>query len=644
MPKTFLCLVMLLAHAPRLAAQTPAPQRPARTADDPAARAPQTNDAAGALQKSDSLQNSDAQRPGAAGDAGQQAVAAALQSAADAARRRDSLLADVRALAEESKELLNPLDAAAAKAEVASAAWTLDREWSKQLLREALALTFPEESSRAKLREHAVGSPLALGSLEDQARGLVRRRVLKIASADPAFARELADTTARELGVVQQVGEYTQLAGDAARAGRLEEASDLILRAADAEPTLMNIGGSIMDLATHDRAAADRLIIQYIQRLRALPVATFIEQRQGFATATLGLRMALMPAAHAFFAGENSAPAAPAGREAFRAYFSFMLDTYGAMEQLQPGSTRGTIRREISFSWQQFNEYAPDLLAQFLQLERSTRAAGATAPVFPPPNPPEADRERYEQRLKDARETKDPLALEVAATSAMTRNDFEEARKLIGMLTDEHLKSQLVEMADEKESVYLTNSGDLAGAARLARQLARPVSIMRAYPPLIRRLAKGGDAASAQFLTYEAAQRVKTSAEKGTDDDTYTPSLLAPVASSIRVFKQPRALAVLSELALAAEPAGGDTALDVLDALVECASKARITSEQGSPNFNAEVFARLSGADDARVRAAASRLEDRLQRVFALAAVYRADAERLNKKREGARPASTPVR
>lgn len=638
MLKTFLCLVTLLAPAPRLAPQTPAPQQPAGRADNSAARAPQTTDAA------DPHQKSDAQRPGAAGDAGQEAAAAASQAAADARRQRESLLADVRALAEESKELLNPLDAAAARAEVASAAWTLDREWSKGLLREALALTFPEEAYRPKLREHTVGSPLTLGSLEDQARGLVRRRILKVASADPAFARELADTTARELGVVQQVGQYTQLAGDAAREGRLEEAGDLILRAADAEPTLMNIGSSIMELATHDRAAADRLIIQYIQKLRALPVATFIEQRQGFATAALGLRMALMPAAHAFFAGENAAtPAPPAGREAFRAYFAFMLDTYGAMEQLQPGSTRGTIRREISFSWQQFNEYAPDLLAQFLQLERSTRATGATAPVFPPPNPSDADRERYEQRLKDARETKDPLALEVAASSAMSRNDFDEARKLIGMLKDEHLRSQLMEMADEKESVYLTNRGDLAGAARLARQLARPLSIMRAYPPLIRRLAKSGDAASAQFLTYEAAQRVKTSAEKGTDDDTYTPSLLAPVASSIRVFKQPRALAVLSELALAAEPAGGDTALDVLDALVECASKARITSEQGSPSFNAEVFARLSGADDARVRAAASRLEDRLQRVFALAAVYRADAERLNKKSGGARPAPKPA-
>ena len=209
------------------------------------------------------------------------------------------------------------------------------------------------------------------------------------------------------------------------------------------------------------------------------------------------------------------------------------------------------------------------------------------------------------------------------------------------MLKDERLKSQLTEMADEKESRHLTEKGDTAGAARLARQLTRPDSILRAYPPLIRRLAKSRDAASAQFLTYEAVQRLRTSAEKDAGNDAYVPTLLASVAPSIRVFKQSRALVALSELALSVEPLGGETALDVLDALVECAGRARITSENGNPNFNADAFARLAAADDARVRATAARLEDRLQRIAALAAVYRGEAERLDKK--DARAASKPA-
>jgi hypothetical protein len=43
------------------------------------------------------------------------------------------------------------------------------------------------------------------------------------------------------------------------------------------------------------------------------------------------------------------------------------------------------------------------------------------------------------------------------------------------------------------------------------------------------------------------------------------------------------------------------------------------------------------------VRAAAARLEDRMQRIAALAAVYRGDAERLSKKAAGARRPSTPA-
>jgi hypothetical protein len=641
MSKTLLCLVMLLAHAPRLAAQTHAPQRPALSADNPAARAPQTNAAADSLQKSDSLQNSDAQRPGAAGDAGQLAVAAALQAAADYRRQRDSLLADVRALAEESKELLNPLDAAAARAEVASAAWTLDREWSKQLLREALALTFPEEAYRAKLREHAVGSPLTLGSLEDQARGLVRSRVLKVASADPAFARELADTTARELGTVQQVGEYTQLAGAAAADGRLDEAGDLIRRAIEAEPTLMDIGFAINAVAARDRAEGDRLMLGYIESLRALPLSAFAEPGGAGLRVPINFLMMLRPSD--FPISSAPIPSQPAGREVARAYAAYVIEVATRVEQAHGDLTQ--LHAALAMAWPYVAEYAPEYTAQFNALERASRRPDM--PSFPLGTFADIKKsidKRYEDRVKLARETKNSLDIEVAVNSAIGRGDFEEARKLLDMLTDERLKSQLAEMADEKESLYLTDKGDTAGAARLARQLTHPNSILRAYPPLIRRLAKEKDAASAQFLTYEAVARLKASAEKEAANDPYIPSALASVASSLRLFKQSRALFALSELALAVEPAGGDTALDVLDALVECASKARVTSEQGSPNFNAEVFARLSAADDARVRAAASRLEDRLQRVFALAAVYRADAERLNKKTERARPASTPVR
>ena len=53
----------------------------------------------------------------------------------------------------------------------------------------------------------------------------------------------------------------------------------------------------------------------------------------------------------------------PAGRDAFRAYFAFALDSAAAMEQAQPGSTYGGIRFEISLLWAQLNQHAPDMIA-----------------------------------------------------------------------------------------------------------------------------------------------------------------------------------------------------------------------------------------------------------------------------------------
>ena len=81
------------------------------------------------------------------------------------AQRRASLLADLRALEAESKELLKPIDAASAKAEIAAAAWPLEREWAKSLLRDALAFTFPEEVDRARLRERPIGAELQFGQI-----------------------------------------------------------------------------------------------------------------------------------------------------------------------------------------------------------------------------------------------------------------------------------------------------------------------------------------------------------------------------------------------------------------------------------------------------------------------------------------------
>jgi hypothetical protein len=555
------------------------------------------------------------------------------QAAGDAAAlRRESLLADLRALEAESRELLKPLDAASARAEIAAAAWALDREWAESLLREALALTFPAEVDRAREREHEVGAELKFGPAENGARGRVRRRVLEVAARDRDFARELSETAGRELGRVEESSTLTQLAVAAADEGRLGEAEELILRAAEAEPTLISVGNSINQVALRDRAAADRIALGYIERLRRLPLSVFTEHNHNSLRLPLSFTWLLRPDQYPF---PDGAKAPPAGREVVRAYVSFVADTMTRIQQA--GGDLSEMHRFIPMVWPSMMQYAPEFAGQLAALERASRAPGQAAPnlyTFADIKALYDPAKKFEERAKIARQTKDPLDLEVAASFAIQRKEFEEARKLISMMKEGETKTQLSEQANEKESLHLLGAGDLAGAERLARQLNGAGAVVRVFPPLVRRLAKEGDAGRAALLAEEAGRRLRASAERSNSNDNFVPTLLAPVAGSIKIFKQSRALEGMGALALAVEPVAVPSALDLLDALVETASKARVTSELGNVNFNPEAFARLSAHDPARVRAAAARLEDRLQRIAALAAVTRGEAERLEKEQK----------
>ena len=363
--RTLLSLTLLLSPAAPSAGQSPAPQRPAAEAE---AKPPAQEDTA-------------------------------------AAPAREALLAELRALGSESKELLKPLEAASAKAEIADAAWTLDREWAKSLLREALALTFPAEVDRARLRERPVGAPIQLGPAEDGARGRVRDRLFRIAARDREFSRELNETAGRELGRVEETSRYTSMAAAAAAEGRIEEAGEFILRAAEAEPTLINVGDAINSVAARDRAAADRLILAYVERLRAQPLSLFTERNHAPMRLTLSFSWMLRPESHSF-PGAAAVPP-PAGREAVRAYVSFVVDTMTRIEQA--GGDLSQMHIFVVTVWPHMMRHAPEFAAQLAGLERASRRPGRPAPTLRTFADINANHGGgYEERLKRARQTKDP--------------------------------------------------------------------------------------------------------------------------------------------------------------------------------------------------------------------------------------------
>jgi tetratricopeptide (TPR) repeat protein len=546
--------------------------------------------------------------------------------AATPAPQREALLQDLRALDAEAKELTNPIDAASAKAEIADAAWTLDREWAKKLLRAATELTFPAEVDRRKVRERPVGSRLQPPTPEDSARGMVRRRVLKVAGRDRAFAEELSELVSRELGGAAEVMHFAVLADAAVAEGQLEDAGGYILRAIEADPTLITAYGPINALANRDRAAADRLIVEYVARLRALPLSAYAEHGGASSRIPFGFMMMLVTDyAPAGGAGARTPP----GREAVRAYITYVLDTLERLEQAQPGGSRGA-RMMLTTAWPLLLEHAPDLSARFHALESLSRNPGAREPPLMSREQLESRYERtVENRLNVARQTKDPLDVEMAVSTLMSKGDFAEARKMLELLRGDDLRAKLSEEVNTRECMSLTEKGDAVGAERLARQLTRPQSVLRAFPPLVRRLVKNNDASSASILTNLAVRLLREAEERGRSNDTYVPTLLAPVAGSINPFRQSRSLVALSELAAAIRPLSAETALEILEEVVRSANQNRIGSENGNPNFNTDVFMMLAATDGPRVRHAAEALRDRLQRIAALAALHRGRAESL---------------
>lgn len=546
-------------------------------------------------------------------------------AAAPAANPQTQLRQDLDALALEAGEIDRPLARASALTEVAGALWPLDEARAKGLLREALELTFPDGPDRARLRERAIGDPIHAPTPEESARTSLRARVLRAAARDGDFERELIETTAREAGREAEVLNLSAAASDAAKAGRLEEAARYTRRMMESEPTLANVGWAINEIAVRDRAEADRLILVYLERLRALPLSVFERSQHSSLRLSFVLPQVFLPGAAAW-PGASGASIPPVGRAAVRAYLNFVVETLNRLEQARAGSSAGG-RALLMSAWPLVSEHAPELAGHFAQLERMSRPPGQ-APAEPPSRAgmQEYGERSYRERLKTARQTKDPLALEMAVSAARARGDFAEARKLLDLLADGALKTQLNEAVNADEVLHLIERGDTAGAEKVARQINAPGAILRAYPPLIKRLVKDKDSSSAAFLAGEAVRRLKRAEEEKTDDTAYVPSALAGLVRPPKGSRLPRAVGDI-----AAAVAEDDAALgfDLLTEFVRLANKHDAFTENGDPGFDPSAFRALASRDESRARQLAEGLGDRLQKIVALTAVYRRKTDAL---------------
>ena len=540
-----------------------------------------------------------------------------------AARSRDvlaleriSLISDLQALDARAGQLEKPLARASARAEIADAAWALDREWAKRLLREAYQLTFPSEEARAWLRRVPVGT-LVKPSAEDGARWVVRRRLMSIAGREPAFAEELVQLGVEQLGRAEGHERYSELAELAASRRDLDSAARYVRQAFEAEPTQMGTLRPVFEIASQDRAAADRLIVQYIELLNSVPLSS---RNASDARVLLTLNMLTHPSLT--YSETGGREIAPAGLAAMRAWLGFMLDFIARGEETQPGSLQRS--RELLLSlWPELKKYAPDLIGRFREMEMLSRSPGDKV-SWPPPDMREKFKKQREELTKSLVESgeADPGVI----TLLIDRGEIAGARRLLEKLADGPAKTDLLNKLDAKEALSLLKKGDLTGVRVLASRLTKATYILQVYPPVVEKCAANRDKPCAAEAVYQAVRQLKQA-------DTAPPVLPPGVPTS--VLPTPRehdpVLSSLCKLAQSVMPLDEALGFEVLNEMVASANASDIDTSLGRVGFEADIFKQTAQRDEPRARQAALSFKDSLRQVVALASIYKWKAEELAK-------------
>ncbi|HEY6121643.1 MAG TPA: hypothetical protein VIV66_16915 [Pyrinomonadaceae bacterium] len=244
--------------------------------------------------------------------------------------RKVALLSDLKTLAIEVPKIDGSLARALADAEIADAAWLLDRGWAETLLKEAYRLTYPSDEELAKSPPRPVGAEPKQPNQTDQARNELRSKIFSVANRDKAFADQLMRESSKYVGKYEQQRVYSTLARDALDAGDNQTAIPLIQQALEADPSQITFTELVNDLATKDRPAADKLVLQIIESLRTLQLTSRNAGRAYFS-----LMWVVYP--NSIFPDPNKRIPDP-GPAVMRAYVSYVIDSLATLEQREPGS------------------------------------------------------------------------------------------------------------------------------------------------------------------------------------------------------------------------------------------------------------------------------------------------------------------
>jgi hypothetical protein len=271
--------------------------------------------------------------------------------------QKSALLGDLTALESDAVNLNPPIARAIVKTEIADVAWNLDKQWAKQLLRDAIQLALPDKETRSRYQKVEKGDNPVEPTKGYLPWMFVRPKVMAVARRDPAFADELAKIAKEEMGAYEEIHAYASSAHAAFQADDKKQAMEYARKIFDADPSQANAGWTIAAIANLDRGEADKLILEYIQKLRSFPINSN-NARRIFS----GLQTAVYPTFLSRFRNYQGRKFPVAGQEAMRAYYGFLIETLLDLESRESGAAM-KLRSLISpQTWPFVSEQAPGSL------------------------------------------------------------------------------------------------------------------------------------------------------------------------------------------------------------------------------------------------------------------------------------------
>jgi hypothetical protein len=519
-------------------------------------------------------------------------------------QKRLELFSEIQVLATRAKQLDKPLARALAEAEIADAAWWIDREMAKELLREAFLATFPDEAEQLTLRQRPVGAALKMPTPHDTAGASVRSRVMKVVVRDKSLAEELTHIAREKLGAYDAHRAYSSLAQTAISEKEYEAAGKYLRSAIDAEPTQLTTAFDINLLATGDRATADELILAYISRLSTMTLPPASRAR-----AMVALSLTIRP--QSAFWGGNSATPLP-GPSVMRAYVAFVMSTIAALERQSPESIFGS-RSFLLSTYPLLSQYAPDLRPQFLELEQRSRRPGESFSLPTNESLQQDSNSKYQKQVSREMDSDHPD--ELVIQFAISRGDFAKARKMIDKLEEGPKKVQLLDLLNVKQALAMVSKGEIAEARKLAESLVKATSVLQVFPAIINKCLANKDEVCAGELTYQAMKQLKNA---DTSPAIPPPGVPASFAPTSRTYDP--VVAGLSKLATSVFTVN-DLVFQVAEELAKAANRSELDAGEGYIGFDSALFTKLAEKDEVRAVSTAMSFDNPLQQIVALAAI-----------------------